>query len=113
MSGRRSSPGSAIAMTTAAVTAVKAAPSATTTTAAAPGAAESALVPQLELRGQLRLQRGRHRLVVAEGDGVAPLAAGQRIQPRLVAGQLRQGRLRQHRERTRAAGLRAAHLPAP
>ena len=53
------------------------------------------------LRRQLRLHRRRHRLVVAERQRVAALAAGQRVQARLVARQFRQRRLRQHGQRRR------------
>ena len=47
----------------------------------------------LVLRHELQLHRRRHRLVVRQRDGVAALPSGHRVQPRLVAVQLRLRRL--------------------
>jgi tetratricopeptide (TPR) repeat protein len=77
-----------------------------------PLAAWSAFFFHPVLRGQLRLQCRRYLLVMAERQRVPSLPAGQRVQPRLVAGQLGQRRLSHHGQAAGGRG-RTADLAAP
>src|SRR5207237_257048 len=80
----------------------------------APGPAQacSGFVLDLVLAHQLLLDVGRHGLVMAQFQRVAPLAAGHAIQARLVAVQLRQWHLPAHGDAAGLHRVRAVDLPA-